>query len=83
MPRTTSPRIIALLPLAGLVVCAQSLYAQQSPGAAQPPPPHQAQKETIQGQPPLNGMAAVVNDAVITMDQVKELTGAQEDTLVQ
>lgn len=83
MQRLNITRKIALAAVLGLITCAPSLHSQIALGndtskqAAKPKP--DAQKEYPQA--PLNGVAAIVNDDVITMDQVKELTHSQEETL--
>ena len=76
MQRPSFFRIIALLSLLGCVVGAPSLYSQQ-----QDPPPQQQGGEQQGGEQVLNGLAAVVNDDVITFSQVRDLVGSQEEAL--
>ena len=70
---------VALLSFFGCVVCAPSLYSQLSI-QNQPPPP---QEDKDRQEVALNAVVAVVNENVITMDQVRELTGSQEEALAK
>jgi peptidyl-prolyl cis-trans isomerase SurA len=76
---------IALLSLVGCILGAPSLYSQLSLGgggqAPQPQPPSQPQQDDKDRQDILNAVVAIVNDDVITLDQVRELTNSQEDAL--
>lgn len=94
MQRLSFSRTIGLLSLLGCFAGAQSLYAQlslQPDQQAAPQAPLQAQPLPSLPQPQrrnegaetdvLNAVVAVVNEDVITLDDVRELTNSQEVAL--
>ncbi|HWB57994.1 MAG TPA: peptidyl-prolyl cis-trans isomerase [Chthoniobacteraceae bacterium] len=75
-------RKIALLSLCGSLVAATSGRAQLSLGGGDQAP-QSSQNQEVNLDAYRNGVAAIVNNDVITYDQVKMLTGPQEMTLAQ
>ena len=77
MKNLSFPGKIALLSLAASFAGAPLIHAQLS----LQPQQQQQQQSNDDTEVPLNAVVAVVNEDVITMDEVRELTGSQEEAL--
>lgn len=84
MQRLKISRKIALAAVLGFIAGAPSLHSQltfQGGNTQQQAPKNKPDDQKQYEQAPLNGVAAIVNDDVITMDEVRDLTHSQEETL--